>query len=74
MHFGVLGLGEAGPLFASDLVAAVVHAPRRIDEMEATADMLAALGVEPVMTRSTVESLRNVLTGGVPSVPDQAKS
>jgi 3-hydroxyisobutyrate dehydrogenase-like beta-hydroxyacid dehydrogenase len=51
-----------------------VHAARRIDEMEATADLLAALGVEPVMTRATVESLRNVLTGGVPGVPDQAKS
>jgi hypothetical protein len=42
--------------------------------MEACADMLAALGVEPVMTRATVESLRGIVATGVPDVPGQAKS
>ena len=35
---------------------------------------VAALGLEPVMTRATVESLGNVLAAGVPDVPRQAKS
>lgn len=51
-----------------------VHARRRIDEMEASADLLTGLGVEPVMTRATVASLRTVLAAGVPDVPDQPKS
>jgi 3-hydroxyisobutyrate dehydrogenase-like beta-hydroxyacid dehydrogenase len=46
-----------------------VHAARRVHEMEACADMLASLGVEPVMTRSTVEALRRVVANGVPEVP-----
>ncbi len=33
--------------------------------------MLEALGVDPVMTRSTVEALRRVAVAGVPEVPDQ---
>jgi len=41
------------------------HALRRLHEMQASADMLAELGVDPVMTRSTVESLRR-FSGGAP--------
>ena len=48
-----------------------VHAARRVHEMEASASMLASLGVDPLMTRSTVESLRRVQTDGVPEVPAQ---
>jgi hypothetical protein len=40
--------------------------------MQASASMLESLGVEPLMTRSTVESLRRVLADGVPEVPGQA--
>lgn len=44
------------------------HALRRLHEMQASADMLEELGVEPVMTRSTVESLRR-FSGGA-ALPD----
>jgi 3-hydroxyisobutyrate dehydrogenase-like beta-hydroxyacid dehydrogenase len=46
-----------------------VHARRRVHEMEASAAMLDSLGVDPVMTRATVEALRRVVVGGVPEVP-----
>jgi 3-hydroxyisobutyrate dehydrogenase len=46
-----------------------VHAARRVDEMEACAAMLESLGVDPLMTRATVESLRRVVADGVPNVP-----
>ena len=46
-----------------------VHAGRRVHEMQASASMLDSLGVDPVMTRATVESLRRVLADGVPAVP-----
>ena len=36
--------------------------------------MLDSLGVEPVMTRATIEALRHAARHGVPVVPDQAKS
>ena len=46
------------------------HAVRRLHEMEASADMLDELGVEPVMTRSTVESLRRFAAGApLPGLP-----
>ena len=46
------------------------HAVRRLHEMEASADMLDELGVEPVMTRSTVESLRRFAAGApLPQLP-----
>jgi 3-hydroxyisobutyrate dehydrogenase-like beta-hydroxyacid dehydrogenase len=48
-----------------------VHAARRVHEMQASASMLESLGVEPLMTRSTVESLRRVVADGVPEVPAQ---
>lgn len=45
------------------------HAKRRLHEMEACAALLQELGIEPVMTRSTVESLRRVPAEGLPSIP-----
>jgi 3-hydroxyisobutyrate dehydrogenase-like beta-hydroxyacid dehydrogenase len=45
------------------------HALRRLHEMEATADLLAELGVDPVMTRATVESLRRIEAGDAPLPP-----
>jgi 3-hydroxyisobutyrate dehydrogenase len=51
-----------------------VHAERRVHEMEASAALLASLGVDPVMTRATVEALRHAARHGVPDVPGQAKS
>jgi 3-hydroxyisobutyrate dehydrogenase-like beta-hydroxyacid dehydrogenase len=46
-----------------------VHARRRLHEMEACQSLLGSLGIDPVMTRSTVESLRRVPVDGVPVVP-----
>jgi 3-hydroxyisobutyrate dehydrogenase-like beta-hydroxyacid dehydrogenase len=46
-----------------------VHAGRRVHEMEACAAMLESLGVDPLMTRATVESLRRAVADGVPEVP-----
>ena len=45
------------------------HAKRRLHEMEASAQLLEELGVEPVMTRGTVENLRRVLEHGLPRIP-----
>ena len=45
------------------------HAVRRLHEMEAAAELLTDLGVDPVMTRATVESLRRVPTDGLPKLP-----
>lgn len=46
-----------------------IHAERRFHEMEASAQQLAELGVEPIMTRSTVASLDKAKRLGVPVVP-----
>jgi 3-hydroxyisobutyrate dehydrogenase-like beta-hydroxyacid dehydrogenase len=45
------------------------HALRRLHEMQASIALLEELGVEPVMTRSTVESHQRVLKNGVPPIP-----
>ncbi len=45
------------------------HAVRRLHEMECSQAMLESLGVDPLMTRSTVESLRRVPHVGVPAIP-----
>lgn len=45
------------------------HAVRRLHEMEACADLLTELGVDPVMTRATVENLRRVPDDGLPELP-----
>ncbi len=47
-----------------------IHAQRRFHEMQASVEQLAELGLESLMTRSTVESLANVIRNGVPTVPD----
>jgi 3-hydroxyisobutyrate dehydrogenase len=47
------------------------HAARRVHEMEAAAELLAELGVEPVMTKATVARLRGVAAdrSAVPVLP-----
>jgi 3-hydroxyisobutyrate dehydrogenase-like beta-hydroxyacid dehydrogenase len=45
------------------------HALRRLHEMQASQALLEELGIDPVMTRSTVESHKQVLDKGVPPVP-----
>jgi 3-hydroxyisobutyrate dehydrogenase-like beta-hydroxyacid dehydrogenase len=45
------------------------HALRRLHEMEASMALLEELGVDPVMTRSTVQSHKDVLEQGVPVIP-----
>jgi 3-hydroxyisobutyrate dehydrogenase-like beta-hydroxyacid dehydrogenase len=47
------------------------HAARRFHEMEAAAELLAELGVEPIMTRATAARLHGVEAGAssVPSLP-----
>lgn len=49
------------------------HALRRLHEMEASRALLEELGVEPLMTRSTVESLRRIPGEGLPRVPETKK-
>jgi 3-hydroxyisobutyrate dehydrogenase-like beta-hydroxyacid dehydrogenase len=48
------------------------HAERRLHEMEASAQLLQDLGVEPVMTRGTIENLQQVLEHGLPPIPAAA--
>lgn len=47
------------------------HALRRLHEMQAAAELLDELGIDPVMTRGTVESLRRIESGEsqVPDLP-----
>ena len=45
------------------------HALRRLHEMEAAMAMLQELEVEPVMTRGTVENLRQIPQQGLPEIP-----
>jgi 3-hydroxyisobutyrate dehydrogenase-like beta-hydroxyacid dehydrogenase len=47
-----------------------IHAVRRLHEMEATAVLLAELGIEPTMTAATVASLRRVPGEGIPHLPE----
>ena len=46
-----------------------IHALRRLHEMEASATLLADLGIEPIMTRATVENLRRMPDEGLPDIP-----
>lgn len=46
-----------------------LHAGRRLHEMESAADLLEDLGVDPVMTRSTIGNLHTVLAQGIPAIP-----
>ena len=45
------------------------HAKRRLHEMEASAQLLQDLGVDPVMTEGTVKNLRRVMELGLPAIP-----
>lgn len=45
------------------------HAIRRLHEMEACVSLLDELGVDPILTRATVENLRRVPEEGVPEPP-----
>ena len=59
-----------GPLLSRLVRGTGPHAVRRLHEMEASMALLDELGVEPVMTRSTVESLRRIAAGGrMPAIP-----
>jgi 3-hydroxyisobutyrate dehydrogenase-like beta-hydroxyacid dehydrogenase len=46
-----------------------LHDERRLHEMEASRDLLAALGVEPLMTSATAEHLASVSERGLPDLP-----
>ena len=46
-----------------------IHAVRRLHEMQASMALLRELGVEPLMTRSTVENLEKVPDEGIPGIP-----
>lgn len=46
-----------------------LHALRRLHEMESSSALLDELGVDAVMTRSTVESHRQVIERGIPMIP-----
>lgn len=48
------------------------HAVRRRQEMEAAAQLLEILDVDPIMTRSTVESLRKLQQDGLPGAGDES--
>jgi 3-hydroxyisobutyrate dehydrogenase-like beta-hydroxyacid dehydrogenase len=58
-----------GPLLARLVSGTKVHALRRLHEMEAAEALLNDLGVDPVMTRSTVESLRRIPSEELPVLP-----
>ena len=58
-----------GPFLARLVKGTGQHAVRRLHEMEASAELLRELGIKPVMTDSTVETLRRVPAKGVPVVP-----
>jgi len=55
-------------LLARMVSSTATHSTRRRVEMEAATQLLEILGVDPVMTRSTVESLRRIPEEGVPAV------
>jgi 3-hydroxyisobutyrate dehydrogenase len=66
-------LGTADEAFIRRLVTGTGHhAARRVHEMEAAAELLAELGVEPVMANATAERLRRVAAdaSAVPSLPE----
>ena len=46
-----------------------MHAERRLHEMEASAVLLRELGIEPLMTDSTVKNLKKLISEGLPAVP-----
>ena len=63
---------RAAQLLTVAAIPAPPHAARRLHEMEAAAELLAELGVDPVMTRSTVAHLALLADGSAapPDLPD----
>jgi 3-hydroxyisobutyrate dehydrogenase-like beta-hydroxyacid dehydrogenase len=60
----------AGAPLLSRLVSGTgPHAVRRLHEMEASAALITALGVDPIMTDATVASLQRVIRDGLPDIP-----
>lgn len=63
--------GEMDEAFLRRLVTGTAaHGERRLHEMQAAAELLDELGVEPIMTRGTVENLRRIPDEGLPSLPE----
>ncbi len=63
-----LGALDAG--FVRRLLAGTdTHSVRRLAEMEAATELLESLGVDPLMTRATTESLRRMPAEGLPKLP-----
>ena len=60
-----------GPLLARLVAGTKPHALRRLHEMEAATELLESLGIDPVMTRSTVETLRRMPGETLPDVPER---
>jgi len=58
-----------GPFLARMVRGTGPHALRRFHEMEASGALLAELGVDPLMTRATIESLRRITAEGLPDLP-----
>ena len=46
-----------------------VHAQRRLHEMETSVALLRELGIEPLMTASTVACLKQLMSEGLPAMP-----
>ncbi len=60
-----------GPLLARLVAGTKPHALRRLHEMQAATELLEDLGIDPVMTRSTVETLRRMPDETLPPVPER---
>lgn len=60
------------PLLSRLALGTGPHAVRRLHEMEACATMLVELGIDPVMTDATVESLHRVIANGLPPIPSES--
>jgi 3-hydroxyisobutyrate dehydrogenase-like beta-hydroxyacid dehydrogenase len=54
-----------GELLKSTITTDVIHAERRFHELEMSAEALEDVGIEPIMTRSTVRRLRQVMEMGL---------
>ncbi len=51
------------------ITGTALHADRRVDEMQASADLLCELNIEPLMTAATIANLKSVQVNGLPTVP-----
>ena len=67
-------LTSADPSFLRTLVeGTLTHSVRRTAEMEAATELLESLGVDPLMTRATVESHRRLPGEGLPVLPQPGR-